>query len=238
MSKFTKEELIRYNRQMIVPEIGLKGQEKLSSAKVLVIGAGGLGCPALLYLSAAGVGTIGIIDFDRIELHNLHRQILYTTEDVGKSKAPTAAEKLKKQNPHTTILVFDELLSETNSEKIISQFDIVVDGSDNFLTRYLVNDTCVELNIPLVYGSILKFEGQVALFNYKGGKNLRDLFPEPPNEEDVPNCDENGVLGTLPGIIATMMAQETLKLIVGEEVLKNQLLIFDTKEWSLTKLAY
>lgn len=130
---------------MIVPEIGLKGQEKLSSAKVLVIGAGGLGCPALLYLSAAGVGAIGIIDFDRIELHNLHRQILYTTEDVGKSKAIIAAERLKKQNPHTTILVFDELLSETNSEKIISQFDIVVDGSDNFLTRYLVNDTCVEI---------------------------------------------------------------------------------------------
>lgn len=223
---------------MIVPEVGLKGQEKLSEAKVLVIGAGGLGCPALLYLSAAGVGTIGVIDFDKVELHNLHRQILYITEDVGKLKASIAAEKLKKQNPHNNILVFDEMLSETNAEKIISQFDIVVDGSDNFLTRYLVNDTCVKLNLPLVYGSILKFEGQVAVFNYKGGKNLRDIFPEPPNAEDVPNCDENGVLGTLPGIIATMMAQETLKLIVGEEVLKNQLLIFDTKVWALTKLAY
>lgn len=223
---------------MIVPEIGLKGQEKLSTAKVLVIGAGGLGCPALLYLSAAGVGTIGIIDFDKVELHNLHRQILYSTEDVGKSKAITAAEKLKKQNPHTNILVFDEMLSEINAEKIISQFDIVVDGSDNFLTRYLVNDTCVKLNLPLVYGSILKFEGQVAVFNYKGGKNLRDLFPEPPNAEDVPNCDENGVLGTLPGIIATMMAQETLKLIVESEVLKNQLLIIDTKSWNITKLEY
>lgn len=223
---------------MIVPEVGIKGQEKISSAKVLVIGAGGLGCPALLYLSAAGVGTIGIIDFDKIDLHNLHRQILYSTEDVGKSKATTASEKLKKQNQHNNILVFDEMLTETNAEKIISQFDIVVDGSDNFLTRYLVNDTCVKLNLPLVYGSILKFEGQVAVFNYKGGKNLRDLFPEPPNAEDVPNCDENGVLGTLPGIIATIMAQETLKMIVGSEVLKNQLLIFDTKEWSLTKLAY
>ena len=238
MSKFTKEELIRYNRQMIVPEVGLKGQEKISSAKVLVIGAGGLGCPALLYLSAAGIGTIGIIDFDKVELHNLHRQILYSTEDIGKLKANTAAQKLKKQNPHTNILVFDEMLSETNAEKIISQFDIVVDGSDNFLTRYLVNDTCVKLNLPLVYGSILKFEGQVAVFNYKRGKNLRDLFPEPPNAEDVPNCDENGVLGTLPGIIATMIAQETLKLILGMEVLQNQLLIFDTKGWSLTKLAY
>ena len=238
MSKFTKEELIRYNRQMILPEIGLKGQEKISSAKVLVIGAGGLGCPALLYLSAAGVGTIGIIDFDKVELHNLHRQILYSTEDVGKSKAITAAEKLKKQNPHTNILVFDEMLSETNAEKIISHFDIVVDGSDNFLTRYLVNDTCVKLNLPLVYGSILKFEGQIAVFNYKGGKNLRDLFPEPPNAEDVPNCDENGVLGTLPGIIATMMVQETLKIILEMEVLRNQLLIFDTKNWTLNKLEF
>ncbi|HLC84012.1 MAG TPA: HesA/MoeB/ThiF family protein [Bacteroidia bacterium] len=223
---------------MILPEIGLKGQEKISSAKVLVIGAGGLGCPALLYLSAAGVGTIGIIDFDKVELHNLHRQILYSTEDVGKSKAITAAEKLKKQNPHTNILVFDEMLSETNAEKIISHFDIVVDGSDNFLTRYLVNDTCVKLNLPLVYGSILKFEGQIAVFNYKGGKNLRDLFPEPPNAEDVPNCDENGVLGTLPGIIATMMVQETLKIILEMEVLRNQLLIFDTKNWTLNKLEF
>lgn len=223
---------------MILPEIGIKGQEKLSSAKVLVIGAGGLGCPALLYLSAAGIGTIGVIDFDVVELHNLHRQILYSTDDVGKPKALIAAEKLKKQNPHSNILIFNELLSETNAEKIISQFDIVVDGSDNFLTRYLVNDTCVKLNIPLVYGSILKFEGQVAVFNCKGSKNLRDIFPEPPNAEDVPNCDENGVLGTLPGIIATMMAQETLKLILGMEVLKNQLLIFDTRNWGLTKLAF
>jgi len=238
VSKFTKEELIRYNRQMILPEIGIKGQEKLSSAKVLVIGAGGLGCPALLYLSAAGIGTIGVIDFDVVELHNLHRQILYSTDDVGKPKALIAAEKLKKQNPHSNILIFNEMLSETNAEKIISQFDIVVDGSDNFLTRYLVNDTCVKLNIPLVYGSILKFEGQVAVFNCKGSKNLRDIFPEPPNAEDVPNCDENGVLGTLPGIIATMMAQETLKLILGMEVLKNQLLIFDTRNWGLTKLAF
>lgn len=238
MSKFTKEELIRYNRQMILPEIGIKGQEKISSAKVLVVGAGGLGCPALLYLSAAGIGTIGIIDFDKVELHNLHRQILYSTEDVGKSKANTAAEKLKNQNPHTNILVFDEMLSETNAEKIISQFNIVVDGSDNFLTRYLVNDTCVKLNLPLVYGSILKFEGQVAVFNFKGGKNLRDIFPEPPNAEDVPNCDENGVLGTLPGIISTMMAQETLKLILEVSTLKNQLLIIDTWGWNFTTLKY
>ncbi len=238
MSKFSKEELIRYNRQMILPEVGLKGQEKINAAKVLVIGAGGLGCPALLYLSAAGVGTLGIIDFDKIELHNLHRQILYSTDDIGKSKAETAAKKLKQQNPHTNLIVFDELLSETNAETVLSQFDIIVDGSDNFLTRYLVNDTSLKLNRPLVYGSILKFEGQVAVFNYKGSKNLRDLFPEPPNAEDVPNCDENGVLGTLPGIIASMMAQETLKIILEMVPLKDQLLIFDTREWLLRKILY
>ncbi len=238
MSALSKEELIRYNRQMMMPELGMKGQEKINAAKVLVIGAGGLGCPALLYLSAAGVGTIGIIDFDVVELHNLHRQIIYSTDNVGKSKATTASEKLKKLNPHINYLIFDEMLNETSAEKIISQFDIVVDGSDNFLTRYLVNDTCVKLNRPIVYGSILNYEGQIAVFNHEGGKHLRNLFPEPPNPEDVPNCDENGVLGTLPGIIASMMAQETLKLILGMAVLKNQVLIFETKSWSLTKLNF
>lgn len=238
MGVFTKEELIRYSRQMMLPEIKLKGQQKIKDAKVLVVGAGGLGCPTLQYLSAAGLGTIGIIDFDKIELHNLHRQILYSTEDVGKPKAVTAAEKLKKQNPHTAFIVFNELLNEMNASAIISQFDMVVDGSDNFLTRYLVNDTCVKLNKVLIYGSIFKFEGQLAVFNYKGSKNLRDIYPEPPNPEDVPNCDENGVLGTLPGIIATMMANETLKIILEMPVLKNQLLIFDTINWNFTKLEF
>lgn len=238
MSTFSKEELVRYSRQMMLPEIKLKGQQKVKAAKVLVIGAGGLGCPALQYLCAAGVGTIGIIDFDKIELHNLHRQILYSTEDVGKLKAPTAAEKLKKQNPHIELIVFDEMLSEKNASAIISQFEIVVDGSDNFLTRYLVNDTCVQLNRALVYGSIFKFEGQLAVFNYKGGKNLRDIYPEAPNPEDVPNCDENGVLGTLPGIIATMMANETLKIILDLPALHDQLLIFDTINWHFTKLEF
>ena len=236
MGIFSKEELVRYSRQMMLPEIGLRGQEKIKNAKVLVIGAGGLGCPTLQYLCAAGVGTIGIIDFDKIELHNLHRQILYSTEDVGKPKAITAATKLKKQNPTIEFIVVDKMLTETNASEIISQFQIVVDGSDNFLTRYLVNDTCVELNKPLVYGSILKFEGQLTVFNYKGSKNLRDLYPEPPNPEDVPNCDENGVLGTLPGIIATMMANETLKIIIGLKALNDQLLIFDTINWQVTKL--
>ena len=238
MSNFSREELIRYSRQMMLPEIGSKGQQKIKSAKILVVGAGGLGCPILQYLSAAGVGTIGIIDFDKIELHNLHRQILYSTDDVGKPKATTAAEKLKKQNPHTAFIIFDEMLTETNAENIISQFEIIVDGSDNFLTRYLVNDTCVKLKLPLLYGSILKFEGQFAVFNYNGGKNLRDLFPEPPNPEDVPNCDENGVMGTLPAIIASMMAHETLKLILKMSAIHNQLIIFDTTNWNYTKIEY
>lgn len=216
MSKFSKNELVRYNRQMILPEIGLKGQEKLQNAKVLVVGAGGLGCPVLQYLNAAGVGTLGIIDFDKIELHNLHRQILYSSEDIGKSKVITAGEKLKKQNEHTTFILFDEMLNEKNADTIVSQFDIVVDGSDNFLTRYFVNDKCVGLNKVIVYGSILNFEGQLAVFNYKGSKNLRDLYPEPPNPEDVLNCDENGVLGMVPGIIGTYMALKTICVILEQ----------------------
>lgn len=238
MSDFTREELIRYSRQLILPEIGIKGQLKLKNAKVIVIGAGGLGCPVLQYLSAAGVGTIGIIDFDKIELHNLHRQILYSTSDIGKSKAITAAGKLKEKNPEINFLVFNEMLNENNADKIILQFDIVVDGSDNFLTRYLVNDTCSGLNKTLIYGSILKSEGQFTVFNYNGGKNLRDLFPEPPNPEDVPNCDENGVLGTLPAIIASMMTHETIKIICGLKTISNQLILLDAENWNFRKLNY
>lgn len=223
MSNFSKKELVRYNRQMMLPEIGLKGQVKLKNAKVLVVGAGGLGCPVLQYLNAAGVGTIGIIDFDKIELHNLHRQILYSSDDVGRSKAITAVDKLKKQNENTEFVLFDEILTESNADNVISQFDIIVDGSDNFLTRYLVNDTCVKFDKPLVYGSILKFEGQLAVFNFKGSKNLRDLYPEPPNPEDVPNCDENGVLGVVPGIIGTYMALKTINVILEKMECQNQL---------------
>lgn len=208
---------------MMLPEIGLKGQEKLKNAKVLVVGAGGLGCPALQYLNAAGVGTLGIIDFDKIEPHNLHRQILYSSEDVGKSKVITASEKLKKQNVNTAFILFDKMLTEKNATTIISQFDIVVDGSDNFLTRYLVNDTCVKLNKTIVYGSILKFEGQLAVFNYKGSKNLRDIYPEQPNPEDVPTCDENGVLGMVPGIIGSYMALKTIFVILEKIENPNQL---------------
>lgn len=232
------EEYLRYNRQMMLPEIGDAGQEKLKKAKVLVIGAGGLGCPILQYIATAGIGTIGIVDFDKIEIHNLHRQILYTQNQVGKSKALTAKETLEEMNPLISIVAFEEKLTVENAKQLIGQFDIVVDGSDNFTTRYLVNDTCVALGKTLVYGSILGFEGQLAVFNHNGSKNLRDLFPEPPNPKDVPNCNLNGVLGTLPGIIGTMMAHETLKLIIDLPTLENELVLFSTLNWSFTKLKF
>ncbi|MWB95667.1 thiamine biosynthesis protein ThiF [Flavobacterium sp. GA093] len=232
------QEFLRYNRQTILPEIGDEGQEKLKKAKILVIGAGGLGCPVLQYISTAGVGCIGIIDFDTIEIHNLHRQILYTENQVGENKALVAKSVLEKLNPLIEVVAIPEKLTAENAEKIIPQYDVIVDGSDNFATRYLVNDTCVAFQKPLVYGSILKFEGQVAIFNLNGSKNLRDLFPEMPNPKEVPNCNLNGVLGTLPGIIGTMMAHETLKLILELPTLKNELVLFNTLNWSFTKLNF
>ncbi|OYX81394.1 MAG: thiamine biosynthesis protein ThiF [Flavobacteriales bacterium 32-34-25] len=232
------QDFLRYNRQVILPEIGDEGQAKLKKAKVLVIGAGGLGCPILQYIATAGVGTIGIVDFDKIEIHNLHRQILYTENQVGLSKALTAKETVKKLNPLITVQAFEEKLTVENASRLIADFDIIVDGSDNFSTRYLVNDTCVTLEKPLVYGSILGFEGQLAVFNHQGSKNLRDLFPEPPNPKDAPNCSFNGVLGTLPGMIGTMMAHETLKLIIGLPSLKNELVLYKTLDWSFVKLTF
>ena len=232
------QDFLRYNRQMMLPEIGDAGQEKLKKAKVLVIGAGGLGCPVLQYLATAGVGTIGIVDFDKIELHNLHRQILYTEKQLGQAKATTAKSVLQSMNPLISIVAFEEKLTVENAEKIIGDFDFIVDGCDNFTTRYLVNDTCVNAGKPLVYGSILKFEGQMAVFNHKGNKNLRDLFPDQPNPRDVPNCNLNGVLGTLPGIIGTMMAHETLKLIMDLPTLENELVLFNTLDWGFRKLKF
>lgn len=223
---------------MMLEEIGNEGQEKIKKAKVIVIGAGGLGCPILQYLATSGLGTIGIIDFDQVELSNLHRQILYSENHVGLQKATTAAEILKKLNPYTKYITFDKKLTAENCATILSQFDIVVDGCDNFTTRYLVNDTCVKLDKPLIYGSILKFEGQIAIFNNKSSKNLRDLFPEPPNSNDVHNCNLNGVLGTLPGIIGTMMAHETLKVICDLPCLNNEIIIFNTLDWRFVKLKF
>lgn len=232
------QDFLRYSRQIQVPEIGESGQLKIKQARVLVIGAGGLGCPILQYLAAVGVGNIGIVDFDKVELHNLHRQILYTENHVSQFKSTTAKTILENLNPHITIQVFEEKLTLENAKEIIINFDIIVDGTDNFTTRYIINDSCVALNKPLIYGSIFKFEGQVAVFNYKNSKNLRDLFPQPPNPEDVPNCSVNGVLGTLPGIIGTLMAQETLKLILELPTLENELILFDTLNLNFIKLKF
>jgi molybdopterin/thiamine biosynthesis adenylyltransferase/rhodanese-related sulfurtransferase len=212
------EELKRYSRQIILPEVGIPGQEKLKSARVLMIGAGGLGCPVLQYLAAVGVGEIGIVDDDIVDLTNLQRQILYSTADVGKPKAITAKQKLAMLNPHINITAFNERFTSLNAESICKAYDLVIDGSDNFETRYLVNDTCLTLSKVLVFGSIFKFEGHVSVFNYNDGPNYRDLFPEPPAADEVPNCAEIGVLGVLPGIIGTYMANEAIKIIcnIGE----------------------
>jgi len=234
----SKEEGKRYFKQILLEEFGLNAQIELKKARVAVVGAGGLGCPVLQYLASCGVGTLGIIDFDTVDVTNLHRQILYTPNDVGQKKAQLAAERIKQQNPFVNTIVHDVLVSSDNVEELFSQYDVVVDGCDNFATRYVVNDACVKLNKPLVYGSILGFEGQVAVFNYKGSKHLRDIFPEAPNAEDVPNCNDNGVLGTLPGIIGTIMAQETIKLVAGLPLEVNQLMLISTIHWNIKKLKF
>lgn len=224
----------RYHRQIILPEFGEEGQQKLLAAKVLVIGAGGLGCPVLQYLTAAGVGTIGIVDDDVVALNNLHRQVLYSVNDIGLSKAERATYVLQQLNPGIRIISYNERLINQNALSLINEFDIIIDGTDNFSTRYMINDVCVLLNKPLVYGAISQFEGQVSVFNHrplkgsKEGVNYRDLFPVPPKDGEVLNCAEAGVLGILPGIIGTMMANETIKLITGiGEPLVEQLLTYN-----------
>ncbi len=210
----------RYQRQVQLKEFGESGQQKLLQTKVLVIGAGGLGCPVLQYLTAAGVGTIGIVDDDVVALHNLHRQPLYSVNDIGLPKVERAASVLQQLNPEINIIPFNQRVTVENALEIIQSFDIIIDGTDNFSTRYMINDACVLLDKPLVYGAVSQYEGQVAIFNshQKGfgrGINYRDLFPQPPKENEVLNCAEAGVLGVLPGIIGTMMANETIKLITG-----------------------
>ncbi len=234
----SKEEFNRYQKQIMLDDIGFEGQTKIKKTKVAVVGAGGLGCPILHYLTAAGIGTIGIIDFDTVELSNLHRQVLYSSEDIGKLKVDIATEKLSKQNPHVQFIKHPVLLNEENAAEILKEYDIIVDGCDNFLTRYIVNDAAVKLNKPLVYGSILGYESQIAVFNYKKSKNLRDIFPEAPNAEDVPNCSENGVLATVPAICGTMMAQEVLNIIFENPSLINSLLLFNCKKFSSNIVNY
>lgn len=222
----------RYARHYALSDFGSEGQQKLLQAKVLVIGAGGLGCPVLQYLVAAGIGTVGIVDHDQISLSNLQRQTLYFTDDVGKMKAEVASLKLKNLNPEINIELHQVELTIKNSWNIISEYDVVVDCTDNFATRYLINDACVLLNKPLIFGAIYKFEGQVAVFNLnlKNNKsvNYRNLFPNPPNPEDLQNCNEVGVLGVLSGMIGMMQANEVIKLISGVgEVLDGKLLTFN-----------
>lgn len=204
----------RYQRHINLSEIGIKGQKKLTAAKVLVIGAGGLGCPALQYLTAAGVGTIGIVDFDYVERSNLQRQILFPTESIGRNKAVVAKEVLTKLNPEIEIFAYPEQLNSNNTD-LIKAYDIIVDATDNFSARYLISDASVVYKKPLVYGAIYKFEGQVSVFNYQNGPTYRCLFPNPPKAGSVPNCEQTGVLGVLPGIIGCLQANEVLKLILG-----------------------
>ena len=220
----------RYHRQIILPEFGEEGQQKLLKAKVLVIGAGGLGCPALQYLTAAGIGKIGIVDDDTVALNNLHRQVLYSVNDIGLSKAERATHILQQLNPGISIISYNERLDNQNTLMLFEEYDIIIDGTDNFSTRYMINDACVLLNKPLVYGAISQFEGQVSVFRNgnKDDVNYRDIFPDPPKEGEILNCAEAGVLGVLPGIIGTMMANETIKLIAGiGEPLIDQLFTYN-----------
>ncbi len=225
----TGEETARYSRHLIMPEVTTDGQRRLKAARVLCIGAGGLGSPAALYLAAAGVGTIGIVDFDEVDLSNLQRQILHGTKDVGRSKLESAQDRLRDINPEIEIELHQCRFSSENASKIVSEYDVVVDGSDNFATRYLSNDVCVFASKPNVYGSVFRFEGQTTVFApYLGGPCYRCLFPEPPPPDSVPNCAQAGVLGVLPGIIGTLQAVEAIKLIVGiGEPLIGRLLHFD-----------
>ncbi|MCF8247660.1 MAG: molybdopterin-synthase adenylyltransferase MoeB [Saprospiraceae bacterium] len=231
-------EIARYARHIAIPEFGLPGQEKLKAGRVLVVGSGGLGSPVLLYLAAAGVGHIGIVDFDTVDDSNLQRQVLFTTDDIGKSKAETAKERLLALNPHIDIVVFKTRFTRENALELIDGYDVVADGTDNFPTRYLVNDACVLAGKVNVYASIFQFEGQVSVFNYpqpdgERGPNYRDMFPEPPPPGLVPNCAEGGVLGVLPGIIGSMQASEVIKVLTGVgEPLAGRLFLFDAASFT------
>jgi len=225
---FSTDELRRYSRHLLLPEVGMAGQQKLRRAKVLLVGAGGLGAPAALYLTAAGVGEIGLIDFDAVDLSNLQRQVLYSTRDVGRPKLTAAKERLEALNPGTRVVPHEVRLTSENALDILAPYDVVVDGSDNFATRYLVNDATVLLKKPNVYGSIYRFEGQVSVFDARHGPCYRCLYPEPPPPDLVPSCAEAGVLGVLPGLVGVLQATETVKLILGQgDSLVGRLLLYD-----------
>jgi molybdopterin/thiamine biosynthesis adenylyltransferase/rhodanese-related sulfurtransferase len=232
-------ELSRYGRQVLLPEVGVQGQERLRAARVLVVGAGGLGSPAALYLAAAGVGTLGLVDSDRVELSNLHRQILHATSDVDRDKTASAAESLVALNPHTTVNQHQERLTAQTAARVLRNYDIVVDGSDNFSTRYAVNDTCVQLDKPWVYGSVERFSGQLSLFPGAEGPCYRCLYAEAPEPGTTASCDEIGVIGVLPGIVGTMQAAEALKwlLEIGQSLV-GRLAMIDVRTMQMRSVEY
>jgi sulfur-carrier protein adenylyltransferase/sulfurtransferase len=231
------EEYARYSRHLILPEVGLDGQKRLKAASVLCVGTGGLGSPLLLYLAAAGVGRLGIVDFDVVDHSNLQRQVIHGTSWVGKPKIESAKNRIHEINPYCQVDLYETALSADNALDIIRPYDIVVDGTDNFPTRYLVNDACVLLDKPNVYGSIFRFEGQATVFNYQGGPNYRDLYPEPPPPGMVPSCAEGGVLGILPGIIGVIQATETVKIILGQgTTLSGRLVLYNALEMKFREL--
>ena len=218
----SNEEILRYSRHLIMPEVGMEGQLKLKNARVLLVDTGGLGAPLGLYLTAAGVGTIGLVDFDVVDFTNLQRQVIHGTKDVGRSKLDSAAERMADINPHVRIVKHEAMLTSDNAMDIIKDYEVVADGTDNFPTRYLVNDACVLLGKPNVYASIFRFEGQCSVFGYPGGPCYRCLYPEPPPPGLVPSCAEGGVLGILPGLVGTMQATEVIKLVLGKGDLRSE----------------
>ena len=236
-AELSNDEILRYSRHLILPEVNLEGQKRLKAAKVLCIGAGGLGSPLMLYLAAAGVGTIGIVDFDTVDVTNLQRQIIHGTKDVGRLKMESARETLRDINPHVEVIGFEEQFSSENAMRIVKDFDLVIDGTDNFPTRYLTNDVCVLLNKPNVYGSIFRFEGQASIFWAEKGPCYRCLYPEPPPPGLVPSCAEGGVLGVLPGIIGCIQANEAIKLILGiGNPLIGRLMLFNALKMQFREL--
>jgi adenylyltransferase/sulfurtransferase len=225
---FTKEHIARYSRQLILPEIGLPGQQRLQEASVLLIGAGGLGCPAALYLAAAGVGRLGLVDADAVSLSNLHRQVLHATADIGRSKVESAREKLTALNPETEVVAYHARLDAATAKSFLPAYDVVLDGSDNLATRYLVNDACVLLGKPLIYGGAVQWRGQLMVIRPGQSACFRCVFPEPPQPGEIPDCQAAGILGATAGVIGTLMAQEALKLLLGTgQPLENQLLTYD-----------
>lgn len=210
-----KDEIKRYARHIALENVGMEGQQRLKNAKILVIGAGGLGAPILQYLTATGVGTIGIVDHDVVDESNLQRQVIFTVSDIGKQKVEVAVERLSQLNPLVNFQSYKKALDPSNALEILNQYDIVIDGTDNFATRYLVNDACILLDTPFIHGSIFKFQGQIAVFNYQNGPSYRCLYPEAPKASESPNCSEVGVLGILPGVVGTRMATECIKMILG-----------------------